>query len=78
MPEPLKPWTRSTRSRPCPLCGKSGCLVSAANNPEAAICTNTTSSVKIGAVGFLHELRPAPPWTRWRMSLAKLAKDTAR
>ena len=34
------------------------------------------NAAEIGAIGYLHELRPAPPWTRWRVSLAKLTRET--
>jgi hypothetical protein len=34
--------------------------------------------VPIGAVGFLHELRPTSTWAKWRTSLTKLAREIAR
>ncbi len=49
-----------------------------ANAPSAAICRNAESAQQIGAVGWLHELRPGPPWAKWRVSLGRLKKETAK
>jgi hypothetical protein len=65
------PWHRARR---CPLCRKAGCLISSPTDPAAAICRNVASTVPIGTIGHLHELRPSPAWAKWRRSLPRLVR----
>ena len=54
-----KPWVRTTRSDPCPVCRRrAGCLLSSPGDPSAVICRSVPSDRPIGAIGFLHELTP--------------------
>ncbi len=76
MNAPPKPWTRTTTRRPCPVCRGSGCLASSATDPASIVCARVSSAEPIGNRGWLHELRPAPTWTAWRMSLERLKKGT--
>lgn len=71
------PWTRSTRSKPCPICCGVDCLLSAPTDPAATVCISTESPERIGTTGFLHVLRDGPPWAPWRMTLDRLRKGTA-
>ena len=76
MPSTLQvPWLRARR---CPLCKRAGCLVSSPTRPDAVVCRHTPSAVPVGTIGWLHELRPGPPWARWRVSLAKLTRETGK
>ncbi len=70
-----KPWLRTTRRRPCPICRGSGCLISAAVAPEAAVCLRVESAKPIGVIGWLHLLNDrGPTWCAWRRSLTRLAR----
>jgi len=69
------PWIRTTKGHPCPLCHRAGCLLSSATEPEAVVCRRKASARPIRTAGWLHELRPSPPWTKWRTSLARLARQ---
>jgi hypothetical protein len=69
------PWLRTTSRSRCPLCHRSGCLVSSPSKPDAVVCRRTGSATPVGSLGFLHELCPGPAWARWRLSLARLAKS---
>ena len=74
---PPKPWTRTTKARPCPVCHRAGCLLSAPTDPAAVVCATTESAEPIGTWGFLHILRTdGPAWSKWRLTLARLAKGT--
>lgn len=62
------PWQRAKR---CRVCKRSGCL---AAGDAAAVCRHVESPRRIGAAGFLHELRSdGPAWSPWLASLGKLA-----
>jgi hypothetical protein len=76
MPNSLPaPWTRARR---CNVCGKADCLYAGPlDAPSAVICRNRESAVTVGTAGWLHELRTdGPTWTKWRLSLPKLARGT--
>lgn len=51
------PWVRATRANPCPVCNRTGCIMSSPTDPAAAICIRTKSPRPIGRFGHLHE-----PW----------------
>ena len=48
---PPAPWTRTTKARPCPQCGGSGCLVSGPTDPAAVVCSRVASDRPIGSAG---------------------------
>jgi len=70
-----RPWQRTTSRRPCPLCRGSGCLISSPTGPAAVVCAQMKSRRRIGAAGFLHELRSGPAWAPWCASLARMMKE---
>lgn len=72
------PWTVATRRRPCPICDGVGCLLSSSASPDAVVCLFEESPHPVGQLGWLHELRPCPAWTKWRLSLARLIKEESR
>ena len=77
MPSSTTPkfWTRSTTRSRCPICRRSGCLVSSPTEPGAVVCSRTSSARQIGTVGFLHVLDDKlPPWIPWRVALVRLGK----
>ncbi len=72
-----KPWQRSTKRRPCAVCGGSGCLRAGPHDsPSAVVCARIKSGRKVGTIGFLHVLSDnGPTWTAWRVSLKRLEKS---
>ena len=67
------PWTRTTKTNPCPICHRAGCLVPSPTNPAAVICARTESPKPIGTAGYLHVLRDGPTWAPSRASLSRIA-----
>jgi hypothetical protein len=73
------PWQRSTKRRPCAVCGGAGCLRAGPDrSPVAVVCTVVESVRPVGMVGYLHVLSDTgPTWAPWRCSLPKLASMEA-
>jgi hypothetical protein len=74
MPSPPKPWCRTTRARPCPVCGGLDCLYAGPSDaPAAVVCRNVSSPWRTGDAGHLHVLDDrSPTWAPWRRSLVRL------
>jgi len=73
--ETSKPWSRTTKGRPCPVCRRSGCLQSSVDNPDAVVCRRIASSKPVGNLGHLHEMKPSAAWAPWRRSLQQITRE---
>jgi hypothetical protein len=72
-----KPWQRSTRAHPCPVCHAADCLATGPySDPAAVVCRKVQSTQAVGVVGWLHVLRSdGPAWPPWRFSLSRIARQ---
>ena len=65
-------WQRVSRTRPCPVCGKTDwcCFTGDPNNPAAVICPRVESPKRAGDAGWLHVLRDDGRYReRWRRTI---------
>ena len=63
VPTSASGWIRTTRNRPCPICGKTKWCGIAADG-SAAICMVTESDKETANGGWLHRLAGGPPQVR--------------
>jgi hypothetical protein len=72
----LEVFTRVSRRRPCPICGKADwCLVDRSDPPNSAVCERTPSENRWGDAGWFHRLgtSAAPVYYRRRTAVVSSA-----